>query len=71
MANKELCNEVKESLDKNIVSQKSTIDQQDSARFSKIHFNEFNNHINEPVTKTLENDVSIKNSCSKSPEVTG
>lgn len=67
MANKELCNEVKESLDENIVSQKSTID-------STIHFNESNNHnIIESVTKSVENDVSIKNRRSKSPftEVTG
>jgi len=69
MANKEFYNESKKSLDENIISQKSTTKQQDST----THFNELNNHDIIKPEKTIENDVSIKNRCSKSSfkEVTG
>lgn len=69
MANKELCNEVKESLVENIVSQKSMTNQQAST----THFNESNNHdVSEPAVNNMKDDV-IKNHRSKSlfTEVTG
>lgn len=67
MANKELCNEVKENLVENIVSQKSMTNQQDST----THFNEATNH-DESIVKTMKDNV-IKNHRSKSlfTEMTG
>lgn len=70
IANKELCNEVKESLVENIVSRKSTIDQQDST----TRFNESSNHdVIEPVAKNMNDNVSIQNCRSKNlfTETTG
>ncbi|XP_071628647.1 uncharacterized protein [Temnothorax longispinosus] len=70
MPNKELCNKVKESLMENVVSRKSTTDQQNST----THFNESNNYdITKPVAKNINDNVSIKDRRSKSPftEVTG
>ncbi|KYN30565.1 hypothetical protein ALC56_15261 [Trachymyrmex septentrionalis] len=70
IANKQLCNKAKESLNENIVSPKSTINQQNSA----THFHIPNiDDIIKPIKKTIENNTSIKNRRSRSlfTEVTG
>ncbi|KYQ57527.1 hypothetical protein ALC60_03489 [Trachymyrmex zeteki] len=67
IANKELCDKAKESLNENIVSPKSTTNQQNSTtRVPNID-------IIKPVEKITENNTSIKNRRSKSlfTEVTG
>ncbi|XP_018405994.1 PREDICTED: uncharacterized protein LOC108782270 [Cyphomyrmex costatus] len=72
IANNELCNKAKESLNENIVLSKSTLNQQNSA----THFNVTDvptDDIFKPVEKIIENSTSIINRRSKSlfTEVTG